>query len=165
MITKAFQECLTDVYRGEIIGEAAFDRMLGGLVEPEQKYIIGSLLQFETEGKAIVRPLLVRLGLPIGEDAEAKAQGLAGGTTLNGMPWIERFAGLRDTVKSKFLPRYAELATLVSAEDEPEAARVAKFMAEHERALVALAENVVAGNPNPAAPATALLHFPLPRPV
>ena len=164
MISSSFQACLSDVYKGEILGESAFDQMLLGAVDSEQIYILGSLLQFETEGKAILRPLLVRLGLPIFEDPESKQAGSAGGNELNGLPWIERFGSLGDIVRTQYLPRYLELATLISAEDEPEAARVAAFMGRHESALVAVADNVVAGNLDPIAPVVALLNFPLPRP-
>jgi hypothetical protein len=56
------------------------------------------------------------------------------------------------------------LATLVSDEEDAEAARIARFMGDHERALVALSDNVAQGVDNPAAPAAAILHFPLVRP-
>jgi len=164
MISNSLLACLTDVYKGEILGESAFDRMLIGAAGPEQKFIIGSLRQFETEGKAILRPLLMRLGLPIIEDLASRQAGSTGGLQLNDLPWIERFGDIGDTVKTQFLPRYLELATLVSAEEEPDAARVAAFMGRHERALAAVADNVVAGIPDPVAPVVALLNFPLPRP-
>jgi hypothetical protein len=64
MISSSFQACLSDVHKGEILGESAFDQMLLGAVDSEQIYILGSLFQFETESKAILRPLLVRLGPP-----------------------------------------------------------------------------------------------------
>ena len=80
------------------------------------------------------------------------------------MPWVERFAAMREIVKANYLPRYEELGTLVTAEEDPEAARIASFMGDHERALVQLAENIIAGTPDPAAPVARLLHFPLPQP-
>jgi hypothetical protein len=42
--------------------------------------------------------------------------------------------------------------------------RIAAFMGEHERAVIALANNVVNGTPDPVAPLAALLRSPLPRP-
>ena len=162
MLTKAFQECLIDVHRGEVLGEAAFESMLGAATNAQERYVIGSLLQLETEGKAIVRPLLVRLGLSV-LDPDGHAAGSAGGEQLSQLPWIERFAALRDLTKANYLPRYLELATLVSADEEPEAARIAAFMGTHERAVVEIADNIVGGKSDPAAPVVALLHFPLPR--
>jgi hypothetical protein len=164
MVTKAFQECLIDVYRGEVAGEAAFESMLGTADGVQQQYVIGSLLQFETEGKAIIRPLLMRLGLSMLEDSEGRAAGAAGGAALGSLPWVERFAALRGLVEANYLPRYLELGTLVSVEEDREAARIAAFMATHERAVVALAANVMSGQADPAEPVAALLHFPLPRP-
>src|SRR4030095_15331980 len=109
MVTKAFQECLIDVYRGEVVGEAVFEGMLGIAEDAQQKYIIGSLLQFETEGKAIIRPVLMRLGLSMLEDPAGRAGGAAGSPQLNALPWIERFAALQEIVKAKYLPQYLEL--------------------------------------------------------
>jgi hypothetical protein len=77
---------------------------------------------------------------------------------------VERFVTLRSLVEANYLPRYLELGTLVSAEEDREAARIAAFMAVHERAVVELAGNVISGKADPAAPVAALLHFPLPRP-
>jgi len=164
MISGLFKECLTDVYHGELAGEAAFGHMLGSAESAEQSYIMGTLFQFETEGKAILRPLLTRCGLPIQEDDEARAGGKSASEQMSALPWSERFAALHDLVKANYLPRYEELATLVSAEEDPEAARIAAFMGEHERALIALSANIVAGRSDPAAPVAALLHFPLPQP-
>jgi hypothetical protein len=164
MVTKAFQECLIDVYRGEVAGEAAFESMLGVADGPQQKYVIGSMLQFETEGKAIIRPLLMRLGLSMLEDPTGRTAGTAGGAQLNTLAWVDRFSALHEMVKANYLPRYLELATLASPQDDPEAARIASFMASHERAIVAAAANIIAGGADPVAPIVELLHFPLPRP-
>src|SRR5262249_2077209 len=164
MVTKAFEECLIDVYRGEVAGEAVFETMLGTTDGVQQQYVIGSLLQLETEGKAIIRPLLMRLGLSMLEDPEGRAGGAAGGAHLGSLPWVERFVTLRSLVEANYLPRYLELGTLVSAEEDGEAARIAAFMATHERAVVELAGDVLSGKAGPAPPAAVLLHFPLPRP-
>ena len=58
MLNQDFLECLNEVYIGEQVGEVAFDALLGKAETPEQTYIMGSLLQFETEGKACIRPVL-----------------------------------------------------------------------------------------------------------
>lgn len=164
MPSKAFQECLLDVYHGEMAGEAAFEGMLARADDPLQRYVVGSLLQFETEGKALMRPLLMRYGLSLRDNHESMSGASAAAKQVNELPWVARFATLGDMVRTNYLPRYVELSTLVSADEDPEAARISLFMASHERALVKLTENVVAGVDDPAAPVTALLHFPLPRP-
>ncbi len=164
MVSNLFKECLADVYNGEVTGEAAFEHMLGSAETGEQSYIIGTLFQFETEGKAILRPLLTRCGLSIQEGNEARTGAKAASEQMSALPWSERFAAFHDMVKANYLPRYEELAALVSAEEDAEAAHIAAFMGEHERALLQLAANIVAGTPDPAAPVAALLHFPLPPP-
>src|SRR5262245_66313468 len=123
MAAKEVPECAVDLARGEGAGEAAFEAMLGNADGVQQRYVIGSLLQFETEGKAIIRPLLMRLGLSMLEDAEGRAGGAAGGAHLGSLPWVERFVTLRSLVEANYLPRYLELGTLVSAEEDREAAR------------------------------------------
>lgn len=163
MTTKEFRECLMDVYQGEVTGEVAFESMLRKAESPEQTYVLGTVLQFETEGKAMLRPLLARFGLPMVDDAEAKAAAGEASSQMNAAPWKERFAALSEIVKTSYLPRYTELATLVSTDEDAEAARIAIFMGDHERALVALADNVAAEVDDPAAPVAKLLNFPLPR--
>ena len=163
MPNQEFLDCLTEVYIGEQIGEVAFEKLLGKAETAEQTHIMGSLLQFETEGKALIRPVLSRLGLSMSDNPQGREDGLAAGSAMGGLPWEERFAAMRDIVTENFLPRYVELATLVSDTEDPEAAKLAKFMGDHERALVATAENVVLGREDPAAPVIAMLHFPLGR--
>jgi len=163
-VTQAFRECLIDVYRGEVAGEGFFTGLLGIAADVHQRYIVGSMLQFETEGKAILRPLLMRLGLSMLEDPDIRGGGAAAAAGMNALAWGERFAALRDVVESTYLPCYLELATLVCPDEDAEAARIADFMGAHERAVVTVAENVFSGHPDPVAPIAALLHFPLPRP-
>jgi hypothetical protein len=51
-------------------------------------------LRFETEGKAIIRPLPDSLD-PMLQDSEGGRPGAAGGAQLGSLPWVERFAALR----------------------------------------------------------------------
>jgi len=165
MVSSLFRDCLLDVYLGEHAGEAAFEIMLAKAEDNEQRYVLGSLLQAETEGKALMRPLISRLGLPLLDVDGTSAGGAAAAEQINALPWQERFIALGEVVRTNYLPRYEELATLVSADEDAEAARIAQFMGDHERALVALADNVANGVANPAAPIAAILHFPLARPL
>lgn len=163
MVSKLFRDCLMDVYIGEHAGEAAFEVMLSHAEDDEQRYIFGTLLQAETEGKALMRPLISRLGLPLLDPGNTRAETAAATQQFKALPWRDRFAVLGETVRTTYLPRYAELATLVTADEDAEAAKIAQFMGDHERALLALANNVVAGVADPAAPVAAILHFPLAR--
>ena len=164
MVTSAFKKCLLDVYHGEQTGEVAFELMLHQAEDEEQRYILGSLLQLETEGKAIVRPILLKSGLSMLDVPESRVNGAAAADQMNQMPWKERFAATAELVRTNFLPRYEELATLVSPDEDPVAYKVAKFMGDHERALIATSEKIAAGESDPAQPVVQLLHFPLKRP-
>ena len=97
MQNKAFQQCLADVYHGEIVGEVAFDNMLSQVSAPQEQYIVGSLLQYEAEAKAMMRPLLMRYGLAMHDANQGYATGQAASGQINQLPWAERFAALRGT--------------------------------------------------------------------
>jgi hypothetical protein len=165
MVSKLFRECLMDVYIAEHGGEAAFEVMLSHAEDDEQRYIFGTLLQAETEGKALMRPLISRLGLSLLDPGNTRAETGAAVAAFKELPWRERFVLLGESVRTTYLPRYEELATLVSADEDSQAAKIAQFMGDHERALLALANNVVGGVADPAAPVAAILHFPLMRPM
>jgi hypothetical protein len=164
MPSSLFRDCLADVYLGEQTGEAAFGAMLARAADDAERHVVATLLQAETEAKAMMRPLLFRLGLPMTDNADARAGAEAGAAQLGALPWRERFAALADMVTATYLARYEELAALVTPEEDAEAARIARFMGDHERALLGAARAVAAGAADPVAPVTALLRHPLPRP-
>ena len=164
MVSGLFKECLADVYHGEQTGEVAFEAMLHGAENAEQSYILGSFLQLETEGKALLRPVLMKCGLLMIDHPDARPNGVAGAEGLSQLPWTEQFSALADMVKATYLPRYEELVTLVSADEDSEAYKVAQFMGDHERALIAAAENIALGKPDPILPVAKLLNFPLSKP-
>ena len=58
-MNKRFKECLLEVYLGEQAGEMVFESMLTMAEDDNQRYIFSNMLQFETEGKAIMRPCLL----------------------------------------------------------------------------------------------------------
>jgi hypothetical protein len=163
-LSKAFRDSLVEVYGAEVLGESLFGEMLDAAKTPGEVYVLGSMLQLETEGKATLRPLLARLGLPLREDGESRTQGATSAARLNGLPWAERFGAIHDAIEKNFLPRYLALAEQVSAEEDPDAAKVAAFMGRHERAILAATAEVVKGAADPIAPLTPLLRYPLARP-
>ena len=62
-MNQRFKECLLEVYHSEITGEVIFESMLQNAKNSEERFIFGSMLQLETEAKAIMRPTLVHLDL------------------------------------------------------------------------------------------------------
>ena len=83
-----------EVYLGEQAGEMVFESMLTMAEDDNQRYIFSNMLQFETEGKAIMRPLLVKLGIPIEENKSLRNQGLEIAESFKGMSFKEKFENI-----------------------------------------------------------------------
>jgi hypothetical protein len=112
-MNKKFKECLTEVYLGEQAGEMIFESLLANAEGDNQRYIFSNMLQLETEGKAIMRPLLVKLGIPIEENKLLRDQGLEIAESFKEMSFTEKFENIYQSVKNYYLPQYEELSTLV----------------------------------------------------
>ena len=164
MVSKLYQECLIDIYRGEQEGEAIFDAVLRNAEDEKQKYVIGSFLQLETEGKARLRPMMSKLGISTAENAKANASATALAESMAHMPWKDQFAAMAAGIEAEFLAKYRELATLVTEEEDAEAYRLATFMGDHEYAVMVSAANLATDKPDPIAPVIDLLQFPLIKP-
>ena len=159
-MNKEFKDCLLDVYLGEQAGEMIFESMLTMTEDESQRYIISNMLQLETEGKAIMRPLLVKLGISIEENKPLRERGIEIADTFRGMPFKEQFENIYQSVKNYYLPQYEELATLVDEEDS-DAFYIANFMGEHERSILLASENIIKDRPNPVQPIRDILKFPI----
>tara|TARA_Y100001934_G_scaffold68074_1_gene84436 strand:- start:996 stop:1502 length:507 start_codon:yes stop_codon:yes gene_type:complete len=160
IMNKEFKECLLDVYLGEQAGEMIFESMLMMTEDESQRYIISNMLQLETEGKAIMRPLLVELGIPIEENKLLRERGIEIADAFRGMSFKEQFENIYQSVKNYYLPQYEELATLVDEEDS-DAFYIANFMGEHERSILLASENIIKDRPNPVQPIRDILKFPI----
>ena len=141
-MNQKFKECLLEVYLGEQAGEMIFDSLLTMAEDDNQRYIFSNMLQLETEGKAIMRPLLVKLGIPIEENITLRNQGLEMAESFKGITFKEQFENIYQSVKNYYLPQYEELSTLVDEEDS-EACFIANFMGEHERSILLAADNII----------------------
>ena len=138
-MNQKFKECLLEVYLGEQAGEMIFEAMLPKAEDENQRYIFSNMLQLETEGKAIMRPLLVKLGVPIEENKLLRQQSLEIAENFVGMTFKEQFENIYQSVKNHYLPQYEELLTLVNEEeDDDEAFFIANFMGDHERSILSL---------------------------
>ena len=60
-----------------------------------------------------------------------------------------------------YLPQYAELETLIT-EDDKECFELAKFMRDHERALLVASDNIIKENEAFMEPVIKMLRFPIP---
>ena len=163
MASRIFKECLLDIYHSEQAGEVTFEALLQSAASENERFILGSFLQMETEAKALMRPTLMRLGLSILDDPDAQAKGSVGVSELNDLPWTERFDVMAKVTKARFLPKYEELVSLIDGHEDSAAHQLATFLGEHERAIVLAFENVASGAPDPISPVNSLLQFPLKR--
>lgn len=126
----------------------------------EEYFVFGSMLQLETEAKAIMRPTLVELGLPIEEEVSLRRQGVEIGESFKEMPFAELIQNIEQSVKNIYLPQYEELEALVTEEDT-EYFKLARFMGDHERALLLSTENINNNSNEPMKPVTEMLRFPI----
>ncbi len=161
MIGQEFSKALLGVYNGEQFGEAFFNRLLPTAENQMQNYILGSLLQLETEGKLVMRPLMLKFGLPLVDNENAIAEGESAAQAMMNLSWTDKFVAIVSIISEHGLPQYEALAGMVSAEIEKDAYVLALFMGEHERIILAAAENMVAGKKDPMAPLAKILNFPL----
>ena len=159
-MNKKFKECFTEVYLGEQAGEIIFESLLATSEDDNQRYIFSNMLQLETEGKAIMRPLLIKLGIPIEENKVLRNQGLEIAESFKGMSFKEQFENIYQSVKNYYLPQYEELSTLVDEEDS-EACYIANFMGDHERSILMAADNIIKNKQDPIKPIRDLLKFPI----
>ena len=160
-MNRKFRECLLEVYLGEQAGEMIFEAMLPKAEDENQRYIFSNMLQLETEGKVIMRPLLVKLGIPIEENKLLRQQSLEIAENFRGMAFKEQFENIYQSVKNHYLPMYEELSTLIDEEEDKEAYFIAKFMGDHERSILLASENIIKNVPDPVRPIRDLLRFPI----
>ena len=161
LISAEFKENLLNVYRGEQFGEAFYATLLAETDDENEVVILAALLQLETEGKARVRPFIIKYGLPAYDNPNSIAGGVETARGLANESWRSKFAAMAAIIKEQGLPQYEGLLEKVIPEEEPEAAELAEFVAAHERVILEVCENVVNGTPNPTSPLDDFLHFPI----
>ena len=118
------------------------------------------MLQFETEAKAVMRPLLRKLDLPIGEEIVSRERGIEIGLSLKEVPFKELMEDMEKSLENYYLPLYEELESLADEEDAEEYF-VSKFMGDHERALLLTAQHRILDKDDSIKPITSMLRFPL----
>src|SRR5437764_10584484 len=99
------RQALRELYQGEVIGEAVFDKMLHHLDDDRQRYVVATMLQLETETKARLRPVAAASGLDIAEDPAERAAGEALAAQLSTATWLEKMQSLHDILEGTYVPR------------------------------------------------------------
>jgi hypothetical protein len=160
MPSKSFNDGLIDMYQGEILGVALFDRMLGFFDDPTQHFKVATMLQLETESIARLRPALMALRLDLSEIAESRNAGHKWADSLQGLTWEEFMVRLRDGVEP-YVEKYKEIVTTAPAGYQ----LIAESMVVHEESLYRFTELELAGDSEHSLDdVIAQLHHPLPRP-
>jgi hypothetical protein len=159
MTDTAYPQCVAELYRSEVLGEAVFLALWSRAKSEEQRYKFATLLQLETETKARLRPLLAKYGLGFdGEDASAPAASAAADFEAGG--WSSFVEGTLNVVHY-FVGRFEQIERLGPAED----AEILHSMVVHERAIQDFLEAERDGRPEGSLRSViALLQYPLPNP-
>jgi hypothetical protein len=146
-------------YQGEVLGEAfgaSYVRLEG---DPDRRHKWASLMQLETETKALLRPFLIRLGLGV-EQSDVSEQ-IAGFAKLyHAKTWRQHMDELSD-ITAFYLGKFREIE-MAAPEDERSTAR---YMIAHETAIHDFARAELAGDARGSlAGLVGQLRWPLPAP-
>lgn len=153
----AYRLGVMELYQGEVLGEGLFSRMLALASDPQRRFQLSVMLQYESETKVRLRPFLARLGLPLIEDESKRAEGIALGTRYAAMAWPEFVADFHAAI-ARVIARYQHIEQLGPDADKP----MLRFMVDHERAFMSFLEKERAAEPDSLDRMLRLLQHPLP---
>ena len=85
MSLQEYRSALEEQYQGEVAGETSICQLLKQFTSPRQQYLLGSMLQLETETKARLRPAAAKLGISLIESDSARASGEALADLVKGL--------------------------------------------------------------------------------
>jgi hypothetical protein len=125
-----FRKGFSEMYQGELVGEAFFSELTRRFEDPEHRYKLATLLQLETETAARLRPAALELGLDLYylEEYRRMCEDFLKG--CEGMDWGQFMVFFKEAV-GPFVQRYAEIAETAP----PEYRDLAESMVTHERAI------------------------------
>ncbi|MGH9210047.1 MAG: hypothetical protein ACRD2C_05125 [Acidimicrobiales bacterium] len=126
------QHVVEELYQGEVFGEALFNRMLRDADDDRQRHVVASLLQLETETKALLCQAVAARRLRLEEDEAQRASGETIAASLGDLTWLDKMERLRAGIADHFLPRYQRIAAEAEADDR----EVTALMVRHEAALL-----------------------------
>jgi len=160
MTSAAFKAGITEMYQGEVLGEALFDRMLDLFDDPMQRYKVATMLQLESETVTRLRPTVLELGLELSAADESRTLGIKWAESLDGVSWDELMVKLGDGLEP-YIERYGEIVE----QAPPQYQAIARSMLVHEKSLKRFTEFELAGDTEHSLDdVIAQLHHPLPRP-
>jgi hypothetical protein len=160
MSLEEYKLALEEQYQGEVTGEVSICQLLKQFASPRQQYLLGTMLQLETETKARLRPAAASLGIDLVESDQAHADGEALAELAKGLDWQSSMRTLEGPL-ADFTSRYREIASIAP----PEFKELADSMVIHEESLLNLARSEANGEIDDSIDAVIdQLVFPLPKP-
>jgi len=160
MSLEEYRVALQEQYQGEVTGEVSICQLLKQFGSPRQQYLLGSMLQLETETKARLRPAAASLGIDLVESDDARADGNAIAELVKGLDW-QSSMGTLEGLLVDFVLRYREIASMAP----PEFQDLADSMVTHEESLLNLVRSEASGKTDDSIDAVIdQLVFPLPKP-
>ena len=140
-MSETYRNGVLDLYQGEVYGEGLFSAMVARAAHPLRRRQFEVMLQYESETKIRLRPLLARLGLPLEEHASARAAGLARGAHYAALPWPDFLSEFHASIR-RYIADYEAIARLGPPSDQP----MLRSMVEHEQAFLWYLERELAGD-------------------
>ena len=131
MSTEAFKQGLTELYQGELMGEAVIEQLLRYFTASAEQAKLAVLLQLETETKARLRPAVMELGLPLLAEEETLAEAKAAATAFADLEWTQVMGAF-----SQQLPPVVERFQEIADNAPDEYKELAQSMVVHEQALL-----------------------------
>ena len=141
MFMDEFRRGLSEMYQGELVGQAFFSEVTKRYEDPDHRYKLATLLQLETETAARLRPAVLELGLELSYLDEYRRMCEEFLKACEGMDWA-RFMVFFEEAVGPFVERYAEIAEMAP----PEYRDLAESMVAHERAIQTFARLECSGD-------------------
>ena len=159
MSLEEYGPALYEQYQGEVTGEVALNRLLVRFQSPRQQYLLGTVLQLETETKARLRATVALLGLDIVESEEAQRAGNELADVVDGLDWQSSMKTLGDAL-TPVVTRFEDIAEIGPEEYQD----LAESMVVHEKLIKQLFDDEAQGaGLSAAAEISSQLRFALPE--
>lgn len=142
--TYSYENGLAEFYRAEVIGEAIFSALIEASSNPIEQLKLAHLLQLETETKAWLRPLMVRVGLNVAEPAEFREPAKEIAASLAPLAWPDKMRAIAGFVPD-LVNQYRAYSEAARSRGDVEQAAVCDFMVDHELAQDEFARFELAG--------------------
>jgi len=146
-------------YGGEVMGEAFFAAYLAREADKVRRHKWGTLMQLETETKALLRPFIANLGLGI-EEPDVAARIAEYASAYHAKSWRQHMEEIAD-ITSFFLEKFHGIAAAAPEQEQA----TAQYMIEHETAIHDFARLELRGDARGSlAGVVRQLRWPLPEP-